>query len=172
MPSELYVQVPIRYGDFAWPDPALDHLLRYGREANGLLHLHLRMVLWSREQRTDGFVPFGYLRRLSQPASVRIARRDAQRLVDAGLIEPREGGDYFVPAAVDWPIVRKGTRDYISDFIRQRVYERDGYLCVHCSSADNLTLDHIIPWSKGGEDKVSNLQTLCGSCNSKKKARA
>lgn len=129
------------------------------------------MVLWSREHRTDGLVPFGYVRRLSQPASPRIAKRDARRLVAAGLIEPREHDDYFVPAAVEWPIVRRGTRDYISDFIRERVYERDGYRCVRCGSADDLTLDHIIPWSKNGADKVSNLQTLCGPCNSGKGAR-
>jgi 5-methylcytosine-specific restriction endonuclease McrA len=129
------------------------------------------MVMWSRKHRTDGLVPFSYLRRSSQPCSDRIARRDAQRLTDARLIEPREHGDYFVPAAIEWPIIRKGTRDHISGFIRERVFERDGYQCVQCHSTENLTLDHIIPWSKGGEDKVSNLRTLCGSCNSSKGAR-
>ena len=32
----------------------------------------------------------------------------------------------------------------------------------------NLTVDHIIPRSKGGTDHVENLQLLCGHCNSLK----
>ncbi len=52
--------------------------------------------------------------------------------------------------------------------IRKRVYERDGHQCVKCGAKEALTLDHIIPWSRGGEDTVENLQTMCQSCNSRK----
>ena len=34
--------------------------------------------------------------------------------------------------------------------------------------AQNLTVDHIIPKSKGGTDHLENLQLLCGHCNSVK----
>lgn len=55
--------------------------------------------------------------------------------------------------------------------IRARVYDRDGHLCLHCGATENLTLDHIKPYSLGGPDTVQNLQTLCRSCNSRKGAR-
>ena len=40
--------------------------------------------------------------------------------------------------------------------------------CRNCGSILALTIDHIIPMSKGGRDDLSNLQCLCKSCNSSK----
>lgn len=62
-------------------------------------------------------------------------------------------------------------RKRIADDLRTAVYERDGWACLHCGSVESLTLDHIHPYSRGGEDTLENLQTLCRSCNSKKGAR-
>ena len=44
-------------------------------------------------------------------------------------------------------------------------------LCQLCGTKDNITIDHIIPLSKGGTNLTSNLQPLCKSCNSSKKDR-
>lgn len=52
--------------------------------------------------------------------------------------------------------------------VRMAVMERDGHRCVLCSAAEDLTLDHIHPWSLGGPDTVENLRVLCRSCNSRK----
>jgi hypothetical protein len=46
--------------------------------------------------------------------------------------------------------------------------ERDGYFCTQCGSQTDLTIDHIVPLSKGGTDTLDNLQFLCRSCNSSK----
>lgn len=56
----------------------------------------------------------------------------------------------------------------IPKWIRREVYERDGHKCVKCGTTETLTLDHIIPWSRGGDDTVENLQTMCRPCNSRK----
>lgn len=50
------------------------------------------------------------------------------------------------------------------------IFDRDDWTCQHCGTHCNLTVDHIVPRSKGGTDDPSNLQTLCGSCNSRKGA--
>lgn len=51
---------------------------------------------------------------------------------------------------------------------RRLVFERDKYRCKLCKTHKNLSVDHIIPSSKGGTNEMDNLQTLCKSCNSKK----
>lgn len=44
-----------------------------------------------------------------------------------------------------------------------------GNKCVSCERGDQpLTVDHIIPISKGGEDTIENVQPLCRVCNSRK----
>lgn len=59
----------------------------------------------------------------------------------------------------------------ISDKLRYQVLKRDNFKCCACGSspakdpAVELHIDHIVPWSKGGETKPDNLQTLCSRCN-------
>lgn len=56
------------------------------------------------------------------------------------------------------------------DKIRTFIFRRDGYKCLKCDTTDNLTIDHINPIIRGGDNILSNLQTLCKSCNSAKGA--
>jgi 5-methylcytosine-specific restriction endonuclease McrA len=54
------------------------------------------------------------------------------------------------------------------DRLMLALIERDGYECAQCGSIDNITIDHIIPLSKGGDDELDNLRLLCQACNSRK----
>lgn len=64
---------------------------------------------------------------------------------------------------------RSRASNYISKSeIRQKVFKKHGRKCLSCSSTENLTLDHVIPISRGGKDEISNLQPLCKSCNCSK----
>ena len=49
---------------------------------------------------------------------------------------------------------------------RKRLLKRDGYECTYWGSKKNLTVDHIIPKSRGGPNSWSNLVTYCFRCNS------
>ena len=62
-------------------------------------------------------------------------------------------------------IARNPAHEVSDDFL-QRLY---GLPCVACGSEDNISADHIIPVARGGEHSESNLQPLCGSCNSSKR---
>jgi hypothetical protein len=55
--------------------------------------------------------------------------------------------------------------------LRFRVMKRDNFLCRACGASPalkpglSLHVDHIKPWSRGGETIEENLQTLCEACN-------
>jgi CRISPR/Cas system Type II protein with McrA/HNH and RuvC-like nuclease domain len=51
---------------------------------------------------------------------------------------------------------------------RNRIYKRDNHECVYCGSKKDLTLDHVIPKSKGGGNDWTNLVTSCFKCNLRK----
>ncbi len=51
---------------------------------------------------------------------------------------------------------------------RQNIFRRDGQECQYCGATTDLTLDHVLPRSRGGKSSWTNLVTACKSCNSKK----
>jgi len=54
--------------------------------------------------------------------------------------------------------------------IIEKITERDKKICQYCGKkADDLVIDHIIPWSRGGRHYPENLVVACRSCNSIKR---
>src|ERR1700674_3126008 len=52
---------------------------------------------------------------------------------------------------------------------RRALFARDGWRCVYCGTATSrLTLDHVVPRSRGGESIWENVVTSCGPCNLRK----
>lgn len=83
-------------------------------------------------------------------------RRDLEKQVRLELID---SGELFGDQTKRPPIPRD---------VVDAVYRRDGARCVYCGSTENLQLDHIIPFSKGGATSLENLQLLCQKCNLEK----
>jgi len=51
---------------------------------------------------------------------------------------------------------------------RRNVLARDRFRCVYCGSSRSLTVDHVVPVSKGGEWAWENLVAACSACNQRK----
>lgn len=57
-------------------------------------------------------------------------------------------------------------------YSRQNIYKRDSYRCAYCKDRfdhKSLTIDHIVPRSRGGQTSWTNIVACCRSCNAKKK---
>jgi 5-methylcytosine-specific restriction endonuclease McrA len=54
---------------------------------------------------------------------------------------------------------------------RREVLRRDAHSCQYCGSNRHLTLDHVMPRSKGGLHTWDNVVTACERCNSRKGSR-
>lgn len=121
---------------------------------------------------TGGIIPKLVVGRLTDLARV---ERPALRLVKVGLW--KDQGDYY-EVITDDPMVRfhpggqSEARPKIPQRIRDTVLALRGERCLHCGTAEGITMDHIHPFSKGGLTVVENLQPLCQSCNSRKGVKA
>lgn len=51
---------------------------------------------------------------------------------------------------------------------RQNVFKRDNFECQYCGMRRDLTLDHVMPSSRGGAHSWINLVTACKRCNARK----
>lgn len=53
-------------------------------------------------------------------------------------------------------------------FTRRRIMMRDNHRCVYCGSTRKLTIDHVLPRSRGGKNTYLNCVTACVKCNQSK----
>lgn len=51
---------------------------------------------------------------------------------------------------------------------RKNVLKRDQNTCQYCGEEGNLTIDHVVPKSRGGRDTWENLVAACVACNNRK----
>lgn len=51
---------------------------------------------------------------------------------------------------------------------KYNIFRRDGHVCGYCGSKIQLTIDHVIPKSRGGSNDWTNLVTCCRKCNAYK----
>ena len=53
----------------------------------------------------------------------------------------------------------------------EAILDQYGRRCLACGTKERLTVDHVVPISRGGRHEAANVQPLCASCNASKGAR-
>ena len=112
-----------------------------------------------------------------EPLNVCSVRR-AHVLVWKGKAELVESLDRPLRASTDtyrWPhVIRLLTYVRVPRGVQRRIsrralFARDGWRCVYCgATAGRLTLDHVVPRSRGGDSVWENVVTSCAPCNLRK----
>src|SRR6188508_484872 len=112
-----------------------------------------------------------------EPLNVTSVRR-AHVLVFKGKAEVLEELDQPLHSASDtypWPhVIRlvhyvRVPRAVQRKISRRALFARDGWRCVYCGTASGrLTLDHVVPRSRGGDSVWENVVTSCAPCNMRK----
>ncbi|MGB5593017.1 MAG: HNH endonuclease [Crocosphaera sp.] len=108
-----------------------------------------------------------------EPLNITSWRRAVVLLIK-GKAEQLENNDRFIYSDFPLPSVIR-LRYYVRvpykeiPLTRRNVLERDRHSCQYCRyKGEQLTLDHVIPRSRGGGDTWENLVTACVRCNVKK----
>lgn len=62
-------------------------------------------------------------------------------------------------------VVKEAETNYISDDEISTLYSSP---CFYCGDTDNITMEHLIPLSRGGRHSIGNIAPMCESCNKSK----
>lgn len=111
-----------------------------------------------------------------EPINICAARRALVMLVN-GIARVQEEHDQAVYVGINLPSVIR-LNDYRRvphrrhTMSRKNIMQRDRYTCQYCGlQPKHLTLDHIMPVSRGGLSTWENLVCCCEGCNRKKADR-
>lgn len=163
----------VKFDDQYADHPKLDDV------SDAAFRLHVTATCFASRYLTDGYIKLSTLPKLCRhedPEAI------ANELVAAGLFDLAPGGyqvhDYldYNPSKAEVEARtalqrRRSEWHTVRLFLSKRVFQRDGSRCQYCGSTEQLTVDHIIPLARGESHHLSNLQTLCRSCNSRKRDR-
>ncbi len=96
----------------------------------------------------------------------------AERVDDSAALLHSPSTSIKVPSVIRLRrYIKRPPRFHIA-FNRRNVFRRDNHTCQYCGHVGgDLTLDHVIPRSKGGKNSWENIVAACRECNSKKRDR-
>jgi 5-methylcytosine-specific restriction endonuclease McrA len=115
--------------------------------------------------------------------TVSVARAIIMTLKNTVAVEELDGDRVLRSVRAEFPVpsvIRRRTyinvrrRREASGTKRLRIYMRDKFRCQYCGdkrAATELTLDHILPRSRGGDNSPVNIVTACVACNNRKSDR-
>ncbi len=117
---------------------------------------------------------YSFLNLVSWKRALRLLTKDKVRVLSSSemVVNGVDGYAVKVPAVMRLiKLIRTIYRAKVP-FSKRNVLLRDGLKCAYCGAVTrHLTLDHIIPRSRGGKTTFENCVGCCAPCNNKKDCR-
>lgn len=101
-------------------------------------------------------------------AVVLLLREKAEMIERTARVLHAESISVDYPAVIRLVAYVRIPRDTHRRITRRSILARDNWTCQYCGSESSLTIDHVIPRSKGGEHVWENLVASCSPCNHRK----
>ncbi|MEM7737923.1 MAG: HNH endonuclease [Deinococcota bacterium] len=96
----------------------------------------------------------------------------AERVEDGNQVLRSPSQIFVVPSVIRLKRYIKRPPRHRVAFNRKNVFRRDDHSCQYCGLRSNdLTLDHVLPRSRGGKTSWENVVACCRRCNAKKRDR-
>jgi 5-methylcytosine-specific restriction endonuclease McrA len=144
-------------------------MAEFAHSTRGDASLCLKKLLWERKQQKKEKLGSAWLQRtVSGTKQLGADQSKAQDSSSSVREEPRPLDRSFKgqsQSIANKAHAHKATQKPITRALRGQILRRDHYQCTHCGSRYALQVDHIVPRARGGTNEVSNLRTLCRSCN-------
>ena len=110
-----------------------------------------------------------------EPLEITSARKAVKKLVTKKAVIEMKGDGYIYPGLAQPSVIRlidyRRVPAHIAKLSKKNFYLRDHYRCQYCGrqrDPSELTLDHVMPRSRGGLSTWENQVTACKSCNHRK----
>lgn len=87
------------------------------------------------------------------------------------IITCSDGSCFSIPLVIRLiKVIRTIYRNRVP-YSKRNIFVRDNFKCMYCGKTKELTIDHIIPSSRGGKTTFENCVAACRPCNNKKNNR-
>jgi 5-methylcytosine-specific restriction endonuclease McrA len=103
-----------------------------------------------------------------QRAVVLVLKKKAEVLEEAARRLRSAAATHVHPLVIRLTHYVRIPRHHVRRTSRRAVFARDGFSCQYCGAGQRLTVDHVVPRSRGGDSSWTNVVTSCAPCNLRK----
>lgn len=113
---------------------------------------------------------FSFLNTVSWRRGLRLFLTGKSEVLKYGdkVIRCADGSELKIPLVVRLIKVIRMIYKNCVPYSKRNIMVRDGHRCMYCGATEKLTIDHMIPASRGGKTSFENCITACQPCNNKK----
>jgi len=116
---------------------------------------------------------YTYLNSVTWKRAIRLVIKGKTEVLKYGdeVLKLVDGSVMKIPSVMKLMKVIRMIYKHKVPYSKKNIHTRDNHECAYCGSNTDLTIDHVIPSSRGGKTTFENCVAACRKCNHKKGSR-